>query len=132
MSNVYEAPKSNLVKESDNNSGQGKGTVPPEGIKSWSWGCFFLNWIWAIGNRTWIGVLAITPYVGFVMAIILGVKGREWAWQNKRWESVEHFQRVQKVWSFWGVLLVVGVGGLGILSAILIPMYVGYQNTGPY
>jgi hypothetical protein len=115
----------NGTQHENNNSGQGKGIDLPEGIKSWSWGCFFLNWIWAIGNRTWIGLLALIPYVGFVMAIVLGFKGREWAWQNKRWDSIEHFQRVQKSWSFWGVLLVVGVTVLGVLSAILIPMFAG-------
>ena len=24
----------------------------PDGVKGWSWGAFFLNWIWAIGNRS--------------------------------------------------------------------------------
>jgi hypothetical protein len=47
----------------------------------------------------------------------------EWAWQNKRWDSLEHFNRVQKKWSVWGVVLIGGVAGLGILAAILIPLY---------
>ena len=55
----------------------------PDGVKGWSWGAFFLNWIWAIGNRTWIGLIAIIPYVGFIMAIVLGFKGREWAWKKQ-------------------------------------------------
>ena len=93
----------------------------PDGIKGWSWGAFLLNWIWAIGNRTWIGLLALIPYVGFIMAIILGFKGREWAWKNKQWESVEQFNRVQQKWSFWGVVLTVGVFAIGILAAIVIP-----------
>lgn len=93
----------------------------PDGVKGWSWGAFLLNWIWAIGNRTWIGLLAMIPYVGFIMAIILGFKGREWAWKNKQWESVEQFNRVQKKWSFWGVALTVGVLAIGILAAIVIP-----------
>src|SRR5206468_11046551 len=98
----------------------------PDGVKGWSWGAFFLSWIWAIGNRTWVGLLALVPYVGFVVAIILGVKGREWAWKNKQWQSVEHFQRVQHSWSVWGVVLVFGVGGVGILAAIAIPAYQDY------
>lgn len=100
----------------------------PEGVKGWSWGAFFLSWIWAIGNRTWIGLLALVPYIGFIMAIILGVKGREWAWKNKEWESVEHFNRVQKKWSFWGVFLVVGFFGIGILAAIALPAYHDYAQ----
>jgi hypothetical protein len=98
----------------------------PNGIKGWSWGAFFLNWIWAIGNRTWWGLLAIIPYFGFIMAIILGIKGREWAWKNNKWESIEHFNRVQKKWSFWGVLLIGIIGGIGILAGTAIPAYHDY------
>lgn len=99
----------------------------PAGVKGWSWGAFLLNWIWAIGNRTWIGLLAIVPYVGFIMAIVLGFKGREWAWKAKEWESLDHFNRVQKKWSFWGVMLMC-IGIVGILAAVAIPAYVGYKH----
>lgn len=100
----------------------------PDGIKGWSWGAFFLNWIWAIGNRTWIGLLAIIPYVGFIMAIVLGFKGREWAWKNKQWESIEQFNAVQKKWSFWGVVLCVTVMVIGLIAAVAIPQYESYQR----
>lgn len=39
------------------------------------------------------------------MAIVLGFKGREWAWKNKHWDSLEHFNRVQRRWSLWGIIL---------------------------
>lgn len=97
----------------------------PEGIRGWSWGAFLLNWIWAIGNNTWIGLLSLVPYLGFIMAVILGFKGREWAWRNKHWDSIEHFQRVQKRWSFWGLLICVGGAILGVVAAIVIPMLLG-------
>ncbi len=100
----------------------------PDGIKGWSWGAFLLNWVWAIGNKTWIGLLALIPYVGFVMAIILGFKGREWAWKNKQWDSVEHFNRVQKKWSYWGVMIVVISVVIGVVAAIGIPAYKSYQD----
>lgn len=98
----------------------------PEGVKGWSWGAFLLSWIWAIGNRTWVGLLALVPYVGFGVAIWLGIKGREMAWKNDKWDSVEHFNRVQKKWSQWGVGLIGGVFLLGILAAIAIPAYQDY------
>ena len=34
------------------------------------------------------------------------IKGRQYAWQNKRWSSVEHFNSVQKKWSIAGVIIV--------------------------
>jgi hypothetical protein len=131
MDNPYSAPSATLTNsgiEEENTSGMGKAATIPEGVKGWSWGAFLLTWIWSIGNSTWIGLLTLIPYVGLVMAIMLGLKGREWAWRNKRWDSVEHFNRVQKRWSFWGVLIVVGMMGLGILAALAIPAYYDYQQ----
>lgn len=89
--------------------------IPP-GIKGWSWGAFLWNWIWAIFNNTWIGLLALIPGVNLVMIFVLGAKGREWAWKNKKWDSVEHFNRVQRKWSLWGIWLVI----IGFVLAFLV------------
>ncbi len=86
----------------ENSSGQGKDSVVPDEIRKWNWGAFLLGVIWGVGNRTYIAVLAVIPLFGFVMMVILGLKGSEWAWRNKRWESVEHFKRVQRKWAWWG------------------------------
>lgn len=98
----------------------------PDGIKGWSWGAFLLSWLWAIFNRTWWGLLAFIPYVGLIVALWLGFKGREMAWRNCSWDSVEHFNRVQKKWSQWGVILVFGSMLIGIIAAIAIPAYQTY------
>lgn len=37
------------------------------------------------------------------MPFVLGAKGSEWAWNNKRWDSPEHFARVQKTWAWVGL-----------------------------
>ncbi len=66
-------------------------------------------------------MLALIPYVGLIMAIVLGVKGREWAWKNKRWDSVEHFNRVQRLWSIWGAILLLVPFTRGMLAAIFSP-----------
>ncbi len=128
MENPYQPPQSVVedMMTGENNSGGGSSIIPPPGVKGWSWGAFLLNWIWAIGNKTWIGLLCFVPYIGFLMGIYLGIKGRELAWRNKRWDSLEHFNRVQKKWSTWAVILIVGVFGIGILAAIAIPAYQGY------
>jgi hypothetical protein len=93
----------------ENTSGQGSLAVIPREIGGWNWGAFLLSWIWAVGNSVWIGLLALIPYAGFIMAIILGVKGNEWAWRYKRWDSVEHFKRTQSTWTKWGLGIVLGI-----------------------
>jgi hypothetical protein len=90
-------------------------------IKGWNWGAFLLSWIWGIGNNVWIALLAIIPWGGLVMAIVLGVKGNEWAWRAKKWDNIEHFKRTQKTWAKWGIGIFLGIIILNVLLVLLIP-----------
>lgn len=104
-----------IVTTEVNNSGRGEATLP-EGVAGWSWGAFLMNWMWAIPNRVWIGLLALIPYAGLIVVVYLGYKGRELAWKNKRWESVEHFQQVQRRWAMWGWIM----SGIASVAALFV------------
>lgn len=85
-------------------SGMGKqSSLPPE-LKRWNWGAFFLNWIWGIGNSTYIAFLMFVPFVNIIMIFILGAKGNEWAWQNRVWRDIQHFRKTQRQWAIAGVI----------------------------
>jgi len=91
--------------------------VPPE-INKWNWGAFFLNWIWGIGNSTYIAFLMFVPLVNFIMLFVLGAKGSKWAWQKRTWRDVDHFKAVQKKWAIsglvlWGVIIPIMVFTIG-------------------
>jgi hypothetical protein len=44
------------------------------------------------------------------MMFVLGFKGNEWAWQHRKFASVEEFKLIQKKWSILGlVLFIIGV-----------------------
>ncbi len=88
-----------------NTSGQGRLAEIPYEIRGWSWGAFFLTWIWGIFNRVWLSLLCFVPVISWVMPFVLGFKGKEWAWQNKQWDSIEHFKRVQRSWALWGLVI---------------------------
>lgn len=85
--------------------------IPPE-LDRWNWGAFFLNWIWGIGNSTFIALLALIPIVNLVTIFVLGARGSRWAWQNRAWRDAEHFRRTQRNWAIAGLAIwVVGIGG---------------------
>jgi Cytochrome oxidase complex assembly protein 1 len=81
--------------------------IPAE-IDRWNWGAFLLNWIWGVGNNTFIALLTLIPFIGLIMPFVLGAKGSAWAWRNGRWDSVEHFKRVQRSWAIWGAVVWLG------------------------
>jgi Cytochrome oxidase complex assembly protein 1 len=89
--------------------------IPAE-IDRWNWGAFLLNWIWGIGNNTFIALLTFVPFVGLVMPFVLGAKGSRWAWRNGRWDSVAHFKRVQRLWAIWGA--VIWLGAIALFGSV--------------
>ena len=101
----------------ENTSGQSGATIP-EAIKGWNWGAFWFGWLWGVCNNTWIALLSLIPYAGFVMSIVLGIKGNEWAWRNKKWDSVEHFKRTQGNWAIAALVMFL------IVVALLIIVFV--------
>jgi hypothetical protein len=98
-----------------NDSGKGKLSTMPAALSGFNWGAFLFGPFWAVFNNTWIGLLALIPGIGFIVQIILGVKGNEWAWQNRRWDSIEHFFGAQRNWALWGAVLLATVVALGTI-----------------
>jgi hypothetical protein len=104
--------------------------VIPAEIKRWNWGAFLLNWIWGIGNQTYIALLALIPGFGFIWMLVLGAKGSTWAWRNGRWDSVEHFKRVQRKWAIWSAIIWIGVAALfgGLFGGV----FYGLKHSAAY
>ncbi|MDH4068752.1 MAG: zinc-ribbon domain-containing protein [Dehalococcoidia bacterium] len=111
----------------DNTSGQGESAIVPEQVKGWNWGAFSLTWIWGIFSQVWIAFLVFIPFplFGLAWAIVLGVKGNEWAWRNKKWHSIEHFKSTQRPWNIAGIVLfaISMVALIVVIPAVLIPMF---------
>ena len=81
-------------------------------IKRWSWGGFTLTWIYLVGmNGGWLIllflILAFIPIVNFIAWIYLGLNGRKFAWERRKWKSLEEFILVQQKWDMWGIILFV-------------------------
>ncbi|HEX9775156.1 MAG TPA: hypothetical protein VGB83_06220 [Actinomycetota bacterium] len=111
-------------------SGQGRNSpVPPE-IKRWNWGAMLLSWIWGLGNGVYVSLLALVPFLGFIMVFVLGAKGNEWAWQRGKWPDVETFRRSQRNWGIAGLLVWVGLTALALVGMLLVGSAVRQSGTG--
>jgi Cytochrome oxidase complex assembly protein 1 len=104
--------------------------VVPAEIDRWNWGAFLLNWIWGVGNNTFIALLTLVPFVGLVMPFVLGAKGSAWAWRNGRWDSVAHFRRVQRLWAIWGV--VIWIAGIVFFGGIFGSVFYVLKTSEAY
>ena len=99
-------------------------------LDRWNWGAFLLNWIWGVGNNTYIALLMFVPFVGLVMPFVLGAKGSRWAWRNGRWDSVEHFKRVQRLWAIWGVVILICF--LVLFGGLFGGIFYGFKHSAAY
>ena len=132
MSNENQTNKvkhSNVIK---NMSGQGSNYPAPTAVaKKFNWGAFFLTWIWGLGNNTYITFLIFASYLlclipivgGFAplgVCIWFGIKGNEWAWQNKHFNSINHFHENQKKWAIASII----IGILGFIPIILVMVFI--------
>src|SRR5215831_17612183 len=114
----------------DNTSGQGVAAAIPAEVDRWNWGAFLAHWIWGIGNNTYIAFLMFVPFVNLVMPFVLGAKGSIWAWRNKRWDSVEQFKRVQRLWAIWSALAYLVV--IGLLAAMIFSIFTAMKSSEAY
>ena len=127
--------------QKSNNSGAGPDSHVPDVVaKRFNWGVFFLTWIWGLGNKSFITffIFATTlvswvPFIGFLaplaFCIWCGIKGNEWAWQNKHFNSVNEFHEIQRKWAIAGIasFVIFWVIILAIILSIF-PMFSGSSD----
>ena len=113
-----------------NTSGRGPAAELPAEVGRLNWGAFLLNWIWGLGNGTYIALLSLVPIANMIMPFVLLFKGDQWAWQNSTWRSVEHFRSVQRNWAIAGAV----VYGLGITFVVvpIVAVVVLFSNLEPF
>ena len=102
----------------------------PQELRGWNWGAFLLNWIWGLGNRTFIALLALIPGVNLIVMVVLGVKGSEWAWRNNKWYNAKHFRQTQRNWAIAG--FIIWAGFLLIVGGTLFGIQSIMKNNGAY
>ena len=118
---------------SENNSGTRSAHLP-QSARGWNTAAFLIGPIWGPSNGVWLGIIGLvfffipsgisvlgslgmkfTLYLAY--GAFLGFRGNEMAWRAKRWQSLEHFKRVQQQWML--LALVVNLALLFIVPILL-------------
>ena len=103
ISAVPPPPLSQTTAASSTDVGSSLNGPMPDELRHWSWAAFLMNWIWGIGHNVWIALLMFLPLVNLFFWFYLGAKGNELAWQHRKFQSVEQFKQIQRVWMWWGI-----------------------------
>lgn len=61
------------------------------------------NFIWGIGNKTYLPLLCLIPIFNIFWIFVVGFKGNTWAWQKGNYNDVETFKAVQATWNRAGI-----------------------------
>ena len=78
-------------------------------LNKWNWGAFGLYPIWGFFNGCWWAIFVAlfgAPIVGVIINIIFGICGTRWAWNNKKWNSFEEFEKAQESWNTAGIICI--------------------------
>ena len=129
-------PIGTIVDLSKSMSQQASNTEPLD-LSKWSWGAFVLSWIWGFFNGCWwmflvkMGTFLLSmllwwvPFAAILISIIdigvsvlFGVKGTEWAWNNRSWASISNFRQTQDIWNKVGLTLF--IFGIVVLMVAII------------
>ncbi len=74
-------------------------------LAKWNWGAFLLGPIWGIGHGVWRSFLTFVPIYGLYEWVMLGINGNRWAWEKRKWDSIESFRKTQRKWAAWGIVV---------------------------
>lgn len=79
--------------------GEITGKYPYDYRKEFNWGAYFGTWLWGLWNKSyktlWIILLGWTPW-GFLYSLYIGMKGNEWAADNRDWQNLDEFKKSQE------------------------------------
>jgi len=101
-------------------------------LDKFNWGAFFLNPVWIVlCNKNYIALVSAGQKLlaGIFFALVLGLniwsgmEGNERAWQGKKWNSIEEFNKIQKRWALAGLVI-------WIVVAIVIAINIYVHSPG--
>ena len=111
-----EKPETKLPNELVNDSGTRRGRLPSS-LRGWNTAAFLIGPVWGPANGVWLGVISliflVIPTIDWgwrltlylIFGLILGYYGNLLAWRGRKWDSAEHFKKVQDKWMILGLVI---------------------------
>lgn len=104
-------------------------------LKKFNWAAFGISFIWAIFNGAWqyywplFVICAVSAVLGFffpflkiivllinlIISIYIGVNGNCWAYKSSKWDNLDDFIFVQKVWAIAYLAIIIIFFVMGVL-----------------
>ena len=109
----------------NNNMDQYQNQIEPPSLKKFNWGAFALNILWGIGNKSYLSLLCLVPFLNIVWVFVCGFKGNQWAWDSGCFKTVEEFEATQKTWNRAGLVYFI----LSIIFFVLYFIFLGSMVT---
>lgn len=106
-------------------------------LKKFNWGAFMLSIYWAIGNKSYLGLLTLIPIFNIVWIFVCGFKGNRWAWENNEYRDLEEFKKVQDSWNRAGfvafiIYIIIFVLYFVFLGSIIAAIFAGGAYDSSY
>ena len=109
-------------------------------IKKFNWGAFLLGWFWGIFNKSyktlWQLPISLIPQggavVSFFISIYFGINGNKWALENKQFNSLDDFQKYQRLFAVIGFLVSVFYTVVFFLNIIHLKMNILFPSNNEY
>lgn len=111
-----------------NTSGMGPGYPVPFEARGWTFAGFVPYGLFAFvnGSVLW-GVLYFI--LGLIYSIFIGIQGKELAWQNRRFDSVEQYNETMRIWNIWGIVCLAALVAFAIIYAIFFSMIMAFAMS---
>ena len=89
--------------------------------KFFNWGACAVPFIYGLCNRLYIwAVLGLIPYLNIIVAIVLGFRANEEAWEKEPYKTQDEFIATQQNWNTFGIVAIILQIFLGLFILIAV------------
>lgn len=89
----------------------------PKELQKFNYAAFFFTFVWSCAHKCYWPLIVLIPFLGIlilpIIAIYLGFKGNQIAWENFNGTNIEEFKKQESKWNIYvwifGVIIVLAV-----------------------